>query len=492
MITIVLNLIAIVTLLNTTIADYEGLIYLFAECERPLNLSMPKFNVSILRQHSLKAKNAFWFELIGSPATFPLESRIFHSISIGLIALAGLYVPYNLYAGLYIASFSAFIIGLFFFYQYYYSRFHRKQHNNTLFALTGILVFGINYFSNSGINGSTDLIWPAYLLLVFAISPYEQHLKWLIVYLLCFLGLHTIEYYYPFLVKYPFSAGRGQFIDRVTAFPMPVVSIYIIIKFIRRNYDKEKKAAEEKTIAVEISKAHILSQKDQLEQSNIEKNKLMSIISHDLRTPLMNIQNYLELLNENELDNTERPVIEKALLKSTNNAMEMLSNLLHWSKSQMEGPYVHLLEINLHTVLLSTLEMEKMHALKKGISLNHHIPPELFVIADVDMLQLVVRNLITNAVKFTPHGGLISIYAQIVLDECKITVSDNGKGISQDKQEDIFSIKSEPSFGTNNEKGVGLGLVLCKEFIERQGGRIGFESDLGLGSSFFIFIPLIR
>lgn len=452
---------------------------------------MPKLNFSILNSYSLKGKSAFWSDLIGSPSMFPLESRIFHSISIGLIFLAGIYVPYNLYAGLYIGSLSALIIGLFFSYQYYHSRFHGRQHSNTLFGLTGILIFGVNYFSNSGINGSTDLIWPAYLLLVFAISPYRQHTRWLFVYLLCFLILHTIEYYYPSLVKYPFSAGKGQYIDRITAFPIPVVAIYIIIKFIRQSYDKEKKATEEKTIAIEISKEQILLQKDQLEQSNIEKNKLMSIISHDLRTPLINIQNYLELLNENEVDSTERPVLEKALLKSTSNAVEMLSNLLHWSKSQMEGPSVHLLEVNLLTVLLGTLEMEKIHASKKDISLNYRISPQLSVTADVDMLQLVVRNLISNAVKFTPQGGQINVDAQLVSDACKITVSDNGQGIPRDKQEKIFSIKSEPSFGTNNERGVGLGLVLCKEFIERQGGRIGFESNPEVGSSFFIFIPSI-
>jgi signal transduction histidine kinase len=254
----------------------------------------------------------------------------------------------------------------------------------------------------------------------------------------------------------------------------------------------EKKAAEEKTIAVEISKEQISLQKDQLEQSNIEKNKLMSIISHDLRTPLMNVQSYLELLSQDSVESTERPVIEKALLKSTNNAMEMLSNLLHWSKSQMEGTNVNLLEVNLLTVLIGTLEMEKLHALKKDISLNYHISPELTVVADVDMLQLVIRNLISNAVKFTPQGGEINIDAQVVADECKIMVSDNGNGIAADKQEKIFSIKSEAAYGTNNEKGVGLGLVLCREFIERQSGRIGFESTVGLGSRFFVFIPVVH
>lgn len=450
---------------------------------------MPKFNFSTLSDRPYK-KNAFWSELIGSPSLFSLESRIFHSISLGLITLAVLYVPYNLYAGLYVAALSFLLLGAVFLYQYYHSRFQGKQHSSTLFGLLGILVLGINYFSNSGIHGSTDLMWPSYLVLLFAISPYRQHTKWLITYVLCFLILHLLEYYYPFLVKFPFTVGNGQFMDRVTAFPIPVVAIYLIIKFMRRSYDKEREIAEEKTIAVEVSKTQIQLQKEQLEQSNIEKNKLMSIVSHDLRSPLLNIQGYLELLNANELDHADRSIVEKALLKSTNNAMEMLSNLLNWSKSQMEGTIVNLVEANLYSILQQPLEMEKMHASKKDISLSYNIPSELFVIADVDMLQLVMRNLMSNAVKFTPQGGQIIVEAQVVLNECKITVSDNGKGIPADKQEKIFSIKSEPSFGTANERGVGLGLVLCKEFIERQGGRIGFESKPNLGSSFFIFIPL--
>jgi two-component system sensor histidine kinase/response regulator len=430
---------------------------------------MPKFYFSILNERFSK-KDTFWFELIGSPLMFSIESRIFHSISIGLMVLACVYVPYNIYAGLYVAALSTFLIGLFFLQQYYFSRFHSRTHNSTLFGAIGVLILGVNYFSNSGINGSTDLIWPAYLLLVFVISPHQQHTKWLIVYLLCFLVLHILEYYYPSLVKYPFTSGRGQFVDRITAFPIPVITIYIVIKFMRRSYDKERKTAEEKTIAVQT---------------------LMSIISHDMKTPLMNIQSYLELLNTSMLDTKDRQVLEKGLLKSTNNAMEMLSSLLHWSKSQMEGPNVNLVVVNLLSVLQGTMEMERTHALKKDISLNYYIPNELDVIADVNMLQLVVRNLISNAVKFTPKGGQITIEAEVISYECRITISDNGKGIPLDKQGRIFSIKSDPEFGTDNERGVGLGLVLCKEFIERQGGRIGFESSPGLGSRFFIFVKLI-
>lgn len=452
---------------------------------------MPNFTTNILKRYHHK-NNTFWAELIGSPTAFSLESRIFHSISLGLIILSMLYAPYNLYAGLYIASLSFLLLGSVFFYQYYYSRYHGRQHSSMLFGLLGIGILSVNYFSNSGIHGSTDLMWPSYIVLLFAISPYRQHSKWLIIYLICFLTLHLLEYRYPSLVKFPFAIGKGQFIDRITAFPIPVVAIYLIIKFMRRSYDKERQIAEEKTIAVEVSKAQILLQKEQLEQINIEKNKLMSIISHDLRTPLMNVQGYLELLNTNELDNSDRPVLEQALLKSTNNAMEMLSNLLNWSKSQMEGTMVNLVEVNLLMILQRTMEIEKMHAAKKDIALIYSISPELWVIADVDMLQLVVRNLISNAVKFTPQGGKISIESHSMADQCKIIITDNGKGVPADKQNKIFSIKSEAEFGTANEKGVGLGLVLCKEFIERQGGSIGFDSKEGVGSSFFIYIPLVK
>ncbi|SFH48569.1 sensor histidine kinase [Pedobacter insulae] len=439
---------------------------------------------------NLKNKNTFWAELVGSPDVFSLESRIFHSITLGLILLVSFYVPYNLYAKLYVGSLSALIFGLFFSYQYYHSRFQGKPHNSVLFGIIGIVLFGINYFTNSGIHGSTDLIWPIQLLLLFAISPYKHHTKWLIVYLLIFSGLHVFEYYNPHWVQHPFTFGKGQFIDRITAFPIPVIVIYLVITFIRRSHDKEQQAGKEKTRAVEISKTQILLQNDQLEQRNVEKNKLMSIISHDLRAPLMNIQNYLSLLNENELSNEERPVLEKALLKSTNSAMDMLSNLLNWSKSQMEGASVNLVEENLLNSLLNTLEMEKALATKKGIQLTHQIPSQITVIADINMLQLVVRNLISNAIKFTPPQGTIHVEAVVLESECKLTVSDNGIGIAKEIQEDIFSIKSKSTLGTNDEKGIGLGLALCKEFIERQGGRIGFESNPGSGSTFFIFIPM--
>lgn len=451
---------------------------------------MPKSEPPNLNFELLKRPKTFWPELIGKAEHFTLESRIFHSISIGLLVLMFVYIPYNFYAQLYVSSLSAFGISCFVAYQYYRSRYLNKVHNSVIFGLIGIFVLGINFFTNAGIQGSTDLIWPIYLLLVFTISPYPQHLIWLVIYVVWFLTLHIIAFYNPELVQYPFKIGKGQFIDRITAFPQPILAIYFIITIIRRSHDKERKEANEKTIALEESNAQILLQKKQLEKSNSEKNKLMSIISHDLRAPLLNIQNYLDLLNKDFMEESERKPVEQALSNATNNAIEMLANVLNWSKSQMQGSSVKLVKANLLNTLTSTLQMEKMHASKKNILLINHIPRNIDVIADLDMLQLVIRNLINNAVKFTAFGGQIDVDALVIEKNCKITVKDNGKGIDPNKQKKVFSIKSESTLGTDNEKGIGLGLVLCKEFIELQGGKIGFESNKGGGSTFFVLIPL--
>ncbi|MGN6477279.1 MAG: sensor histidine kinase, partial [Flavipsychrobacter sp.] len=255
-----------------------------------------------------------------------------------------------------------------------------------------------------------------------------------------------------------------------------VIGTAIIIIFLRRSYDRERVASMEKA--------------DLLAQSNAEKNKLLSIISHDMRAPFTHIQGYLQLLSQVEINSMERLELEKELLSATDQTIEMLSNLLYWSRSQMEGVAANLVETNLLTVVNNTLEIEKALAARKGIHLSYHIDEHITVVADANMLQLVTRNIVNNAIKFTPQGGSIDIRTDVAGGECRIIVADNGKGIETDRQAILFSMESGSTFGTNNEKGVGLGLPLCKEFMERQGGHIDFESTPGKGSTFYISVPL--
>lgn len=434
---------------------------------------------------------ALWARLTGDRALFPLEFRIFHSVCL-IVIIALLYnVPFNFLIGLPVAAMLSLLAAAIFTLFYYRSRFKGKMRGSVFVCtiITNILFF-VNYFYNSGMSGPNDVVFMLSLFLIIFISPQKQHKWWVTCNMTLLLIMHGIEYYYPQWVPYTYQNRTARFFDMTSAYLLSAITMYFTIKYIRRNYDSEKQQAEEKTRAVEDQHQYILVQNEQLEHLNSEKNKLMSIIAHDLRAPLSNIQNYLELVTAYGLDKEEREVVEGDLLKVTQSTLNMLSKLLIWSKSQMDGVVVKLGDMNLNDTLKNTLEMERILALKKDISLTYHIDPSVSVVADNDMLQLVIRNLVSNAIKFTPSNGTINVSTQVIMNECKISIADTGRGIPFDQQGDIFSLKARSTFGTNNEKGVGLGLLLCKEFTEQQGGRIGFDSIPGRGSTFFIYMPV--
>jgi len=435
--------------------------------------------------------SGLWIRIIGEPLLFSLEVRIFHSICFIAILSLAYSVPFGVLIGIRMPALVCLATFLVFSYLYYCSRFKRKMRSSvTICAIFANLICVVNFFFNSGIHGPTDLFIILTIILVISITPREQHITWLSVSIISILALHAIEYYYPKIVPDVYPGRASLFLDRTSACLLIVIAVYYTIKLIRRSYNHERLLAEEKTHAIESQNQYITGQNHQLEQINAEKNKLLSIIAHDLRAPLSNIQNYLELVTEYGLDKEEREVVEVDLLEITRNTLNMLSKLLIWSKSQMEGVVVKLSDMNLLTTLKNTLELERIIAIKKGITLTYNIDPFITIIADSDMLQLVVRNLVSNAIKFTQVGGLIDIGTELVMHECKLTIKDNGIGIAYDQQPGIFSLKVQSTFGTNNEKGVGLGLLLCKEFTELQGGRIGFVSTPGQGSAFFIYIPV--
>lgn len=410
-----------------------------------------------------------WRKLIGHTSEFSLEARVFHSISLGVILLAVVYVPYNLYAGLRVASVSCLCIGFFFLFEYYRSRYRGYPYRSLLFGLFGLVLLSINYFSNSGIVGSTDLMWPAYLLLLLTICPKRHQSAWVITYLITFGLVHLAEYLYPQWVQYPFRPGQGQFIDRITAFPMPVIGMAIVVGLFRRNYDREKA---------------------KVEQRDAEKGRLLSILSHDFRAPLILISQYLELLNDMTMPDKERVKIEQLLREMNGQTLDMVTNLLYWSRSQLEGASVNITELPLNNVLVNPIAIGQSLAEQKQINFTQQIDHEIMVVADNDMLQLVVRNLLQNAVKFTPAGGTINIEAIQNNNYCTINITDTGAGIAPDLLKSLFSGQAVPAFGTANEKGAGLGLMLCQEFMELQKGSINVKSTLGSGSCFSIKLPL--
>ncbi len=241
----------------------------------------------------------------------------------------------------------------------------------------------------------------------------------------------------------------------------------------------------------------------ELEKKNCEyqealnsKNRFFSIIAHDLRNPFQVVLGYTGLLLEH-YDNMSVDDIKEYfsdIESATSELMSLLDNLLLWSRSETGAISMRPTTIDLHNLTESTLAIIKVNATEKDITLKSHILPKSLVVADKDMVLTILRNLMTNAVKFTPHGGTVSIEViPIGTEMLQITVKDTGIGMSKEDINKLFKADTAYSHkGTSGEKGTGLGLVLCHEFVEKHRGTIWVESELGEGSSFNFTIPRHR
>jgi len=230
----------------------------------------------------------------------------------------------------------------------------------------------------------------------------------------------------------------------------------------------------------------------ELKELNATKDRFFSIIAHDLRNPFNSLMGFSDIIlrniKQNRLNEIEHHVtiMNKAAHQGTN----LLNNLLEWSRSQSGrlkfAPEYH----NLYVIADGSLEMLSGQAQEKGITLEMKISAAHSIFADANMLHTIFRNLISNAIKYTPEKGKITIQAQPEKQGTNISVTDTGIGIAKADQKRLFKIEEDFSTpGTSNEAGTGLGLILCKEFVEKHHGKIWFDSKVGEGTTFTFFIP---
>ena len=220
--------------------------------------------------------------------------------------------------------------------------------------------------------------------------------------------------------------------------------------------------------------------------------KFLSIIAHDLRNPFSSILGILELLKMSlkELDKNEIEKYIEIVYNSANNTLTLLDNLLVWAVSQNKEKNFRPIKINLYELLREEIENLKTLASQKQITLRHSVKPDLNVTVDIQMVKTILRNLINNAIKYTNVNGEIIIDANEVNQYIEIAIKDNGIGISAEDQRKLFKIDAFHSTpGTHDERGTGLGLLLCKEFVELHGGNIRIESEAGKGSIFAFTLP---
>jgi len=230
-------------------------------------------------------------------------------------------------------------------------------------------------------------------------------------------------------------------------------------------------------------------QSEQLLGMNKLKDRLFSIIAHDLRGPLINLNDIVKMLNEGMITEEEFKSFVPQLSRNIGYTTGLLENLLFWSRSQLQGEVVKPIYFNLKEVSVNILQLFENSINEKEILVENNIQLSCKVYADKDMIQLVVRNLISNAVKFSKRGGIIKLSASAEGSNTILCVTDSGVGISEADQKKLFELETFTTRGTDNEQGTGLGLLLCKDFIEKNGGIIWVESELGKGSKFCVRIP---
>ncbi|NSL87351.1 sensor histidine kinase [Chitinophaga solisilvae] len=414
--------------------------------------------------------------LVGQPSDIPLENRIFNSMCLIALIVIIINIPFNYFTGLRVTATLLAVMLLLLSGLYYLSRFRNRFHFSVTIAVIAVnVMFAINYFTSCGIAGASLLSFALTFFLVMMVSPGKQYSWWLGLNLLLVLGLIGYEYYVPQSVPDIYPDRASRFMDLSVTYVISVLVIFSGTLFMKNIYTREKKRGEEKARV--------------LEQLNEEKNKLFSIISHDLRNPLSSIQSYLELMKNIQLPQHERLQMEEELLHMVNNTQDMLLNILYWSKSQLQGLSVQLSPVNIFKTISPILHHNTTLMASKKLRLEENIDNRIQAMADINMLQLILRNLIGNAIKFTPAGGSIHISAEQQENNCLLTIRDTGKGIDVKRMAEIFSLKARSTFGTGNEKGIGLGLYLCKEYTEAQSGRIWFENNPGNGCTFFLSFP---
>lgn len=277
----------------------------------------------------------------------------------------------------------------------------------------------------------------------------------------------------------------------ISIFTLMVVIISLILFYQQLEKGKLNDVLKKQNTEIHNQKLELEQQAIELQKLNQTKNKIFSIIGHDLNSPINSLNAMLNLVMGKSLDQD----VFLQYLPKLKNAVEgvnfTLQNLLLWANSQMQGFQTNPKSFNLASLVNQNFDLFREIAQNKKITLTSQVEEDLKVMADMDHINLVIRNLINNAIKFTPKGGEVLIQNKLEEDNCVVIVKDTGVGIKPEDIHLLFDKTSQIStYGTANEKGTGLGLVLCKEMIEKNGGEIWAESEVGKGTIFYFTLPL--
>lgn len=291
------------------------------------------------------------------------------------------------------------------------------------------------------------------------------------------------------LTKYRYQLEDINFIGYLFNQALALIYIFYGLYLIKKeNADYQTSMMINNSI-LQQNNQEIQKQAEELDQLNSLKNKLFSVISHDLKAPMYALRNLFDDMQKQDMPAEEIKELIPDVKNDLNYTVSLMDNLLQWAKSQMEAHTVNAGPINVKQMIDDVLHILYLQAEAKKIHIENRATDGFSAWADSDMISLVLRNLISNAIKFSPSGGHIHIGTFEQASVTEIYVKDAGKGISQEEMKKIASQDFYTSNGTAQEQGTGLGLMLCKEFIAKNKGHLRIQSEIGKGSIFSFTLP---
>jgi len=276
-------------------------------------------------------------------------------------------------------------------------------------------------------------------------------------------------------LRKPFD--KLEFMARVTA-TLKLQGAYLEIKKSRNEIENQRTM---------ISKQH-----EELKKLNLLKDKIFSIISHDVRAPLATLDGLLTIFGDDEIELKEEELKEytTSVKLELNSVQSLMDNLLFWAKSQLKNKEISKVSMDLYEIIHEIFKLFSENIKNKNIDFHNNIDIGSIVFCDKNIVSFVIRNLLANAIKFTAEGGSITIDREETNEFIAISVEDTGVGMDSETINKLFEDKAESSIGTSGELGTGVGLMLCKELVEQNKGSIQVRSQLGKGSIFTFTIPL--
>lgn len=265
-----------------------------------------------------------------------------------------------------------------------------------------------------------------------------------------------------------------------------IVVVLTILVILQYRFNKSKSELNERLLN---TNKKIAQKNEELKKLNEVKNRMLSIVGHDVKGPLGSISSLLKLINSGELTTDQEKEFLQDLESETSKTSMLLENLLHWTKSQFDGLEVHLDERELKVAVDHIVSLYENPIRKKKIIVENAVDAKDTAIVDKQLLDLILRNLISNAIKYVYEGGKIRFESHRKEGMVQLKVIDNGMGMAREKIDTLFA-KSSSTLGANDEKGTGLGLVLTKDAVEECGGSLKVESEKGKGSTFILELPL--